>query len=147
MRTLIGQCIATIYIPDHEDFGMTPVESMATGKPVIGVQEGGVLETIGKTPTDGPGVKALGFEFINSQNQSTSMGNNKEAGCPSRKFIETPYGILLRSNPGISELIRGVRYLTPDKAREKRESCEQRAAGFARNIFLERMKQVTEGRV
>ncbi len=43
---LIGNAIATIYVPRDEDFGMSPVESMAAGKPVIGVAEGGLLETI-----------------------------------------------------------------------------------------------------
>jgi len=43
---LIGKALATIYIPTDEDFGLSPVESMASGKPVIGVQEGGLLETI-----------------------------------------------------------------------------------------------------
>jgi glycosyltransferase involved in cell wall biosynthesis len=42
----ISECIATIYIPIDEDFGMSPVESMAAGKPVIGVAEGGVKETV-----------------------------------------------------------------------------------------------------
>ncbi|MDI4652869.1 MULTISPECIES: glycosyltransferase [Pseudoalteromonas] len=42
----IAECIATIYIPVDEDFGMSPVESMAAGKPVIGVSEGGVKETV-----------------------------------------------------------------------------------------------------
>lgn len=43
---LIGRAIATIYLPVAEDFGMSPVESMAAGKPVIGIAEGGLLETI-----------------------------------------------------------------------------------------------------
>ncbi len=46
LQKLIGNAIATIYIPKDEDFGMSPVESMAAGKPVIGVAEGGLLETI-----------------------------------------------------------------------------------------------------
>ena len=46
LRTLIGHCIATLYIPRDEDFGMSPVESLAAGKPVIGVAEGGLLETV-----------------------------------------------------------------------------------------------------
>ena len=46
LQKLIGNSIATIYIPKDEDFGMSPVESMASGKPVIGVREGGLLETI-----------------------------------------------------------------------------------------------------
>lgn len=43
---LIGNAIATIYIPAAEDFGLSPVESMAAGKPVIAVAEGGLCETI-----------------------------------------------------------------------------------------------------
>jgi glycosyltransferase involved in cell wall biosynthesis len=43
---LLGDCIATIYLPKDEDFGMTPIESMAAGKPVIGVRAGGLVESI-----------------------------------------------------------------------------------------------------
>lgn len=46
LRELIGRAIATVYIPVDEDFGLSPVESMAAGKPVIGVAEGGLLETV-----------------------------------------------------------------------------------------------------
>lgn len=46
LRALVGNAIATIYLPRDEDFGMSPVESMAAGKPVIGVAEGGLLETV-----------------------------------------------------------------------------------------------------
>ncbi len=46
LRRLMGGAIATIYIPMDEDFGMSPVESMAAGKPVICVREGGLLETV-----------------------------------------------------------------------------------------------------
>lgn len=46
LRRLVGEAIATIYVPVDEDFGMSPVESMSAGKPVIGVAEGGLRETI-----------------------------------------------------------------------------------------------------
>lgn len=46
LRELMGHAVATLYIPRDEDFGMAPVESMAAGKPVIGVAEGGLLETV-----------------------------------------------------------------------------------------------------
>lgn len=46
LRQLTSNAIATLYIPMDEDFGMSPVESMAAGKPVIGVGEGGLLETV-----------------------------------------------------------------------------------------------------
>lgn len=42
----VGNAIATLYIPVNEDFGMSPVESMAAGKPVIWVNDGGLKETI-----------------------------------------------------------------------------------------------------
>ena len=44
--SLMGTCIAVLYIPEEEDFGMVPVEAMAAGKPVIGVREGGVSESV-----------------------------------------------------------------------------------------------------
>ena len=46
LREWIGNARAAIYLPMDEDFGMSPVEAMAAGKPVIGVAEGGLLETI-----------------------------------------------------------------------------------------------------
>jgi len=46
LARLIGTCVAAIYIPRDEDFGISPVEAMAAGKPVIGVAEGGLLETV-----------------------------------------------------------------------------------------------------
>ncbi len=46
LADLVGRCIATIYIPIDEDFGMSPVEGMAAGKPCIGVADGGLPESI-----------------------------------------------------------------------------------------------------
>lgn len=38
--SLVAGATANIYIPVDEDFGMSPVESMSCGVPVIGVREG-----------------------------------------------------------------------------------------------------------
>lgn len=46
LQNLMGRARAVIYVPVDEDFGMSPVEAMAAGKPVIGVAEGGLLETV-----------------------------------------------------------------------------------------------------
>ncbi len=45
MRTLYAGCQALI-LPSEEDFGITPLEAMASGKPVIAYGRGGVLETL-----------------------------------------------------------------------------------------------------
>lgn len=48
---LYAGCKALVHTARREDFGMAPVEAMASGKPVIAVNEGGVRETVvhGKT--------------------------------------------------------------------------------------------------
>lgn len=43
---LYADCKGLITTAIDEDFGMTPVEAMASGKPVIAVKEGGYLESI-----------------------------------------------------------------------------------------------------
>jgi glycosyltransferase involved in cell wall biosynthesis len=45
LRDLYGRCRAFL-LPGEEDFGMTPVEALASGKPVIALGRGGVLETV-----------------------------------------------------------------------------------------------------
>jgi glycosyltransferase involved in cell wall biosynthesis len=43
---LYARSKGVVHIPQYEDFGIVPVEAMASGKPVIGAAEGGLLETI-----------------------------------------------------------------------------------------------------
>lgn len=45
MRELYRDCRALI-LPSEEDFGITPLESMAAGRPVIAYGSGGVLDTV-----------------------------------------------------------------------------------------------------
>ncbi len=43
---LYANCLATIYMPMDEDYGLVPIEGMASGKPCIAVNEGGCRETV-----------------------------------------------------------------------------------------------------
>lgn len=45
MRDLMHRCSALIF-PGQEDFGITPVEAQACGKPVLAFKGGGALETV-----------------------------------------------------------------------------------------------------
>jgi glycosyltransferase involved in cell wall biosynthesis len=45
LRDLYARCRAFI-MPGEEDFGMTPVEALASGKPVIALARGGAVETV-----------------------------------------------------------------------------------------------------
>ncbi len=48
---LYSNCTAVLYAPINEDYGLVPMEAMASWKPVIAVNEGGLKETVdnGKT--------------------------------------------------------------------------------------------------
>lgn len=46
LKELYSTCLATIYMPLREDFGLVPLESMSAGKPCIAADEGGCKETI-----------------------------------------------------------------------------------------------------
>jgi glycosyltransferase involved in cell wall biosynthesis len=78
MRDYLKDAKALIF-PGEEDFGLTPVEAMAAGRPVIAYKRGGVIESIidGKTGFffDKPTADSLAdaitkFEQSNSQNSS-----------------------------------------------------------------------------
>ncbi len=45
IQTFFARCRAVL-LPGQEDFGITPVEAMACGKPVIALGRGGALETV-----------------------------------------------------------------------------------------------------
>ena len=45
VRDFYSRCLAVLF-PGEEDFGIVPLEAMATGKPVIAYGKGGALETI-----------------------------------------------------------------------------------------------------
>jgi len=51
LKNLLSECQAFIF-PGEEDFGIAPVEAMASGRPVIAYKKGGALETV----TDQTGV-------------------------------------------------------------------------------------------
>ena len=46
LHDLVGNAIASIYIPVNEDFWMIAIESLSAWKPVIAVNDGGLKETI-----------------------------------------------------------------------------------------------------
>jgi len=51
LKELYATCLATIYMPIDEDYGLVPLEGMASGKVSIAANEGGCKETVlnGKT--------------------------------------------------------------------------------------------------
>jgi len=62
LHGLLTRCRALI-VPGEEDFGMTPVEALASGKPVIALGRGGSLESV---PTANP----LGGVFFDEPDEA-----------------------------------------------------------------------------
>ncbi len=46
LRKLYATCKGVVYTPIDEDFGLVPIEAQASGKAVVGVNEGGLQETV-----------------------------------------------------------------------------------------------------
>jgi glycosyltransferase involved in cell wall biosynthesis len=59
LRALYAKSTAVLYTPVNEDYGLVPLEAMASSKPIISVNEGGPTETIANSKT--------GF-LVNSEN-------------------------------------------------------------------------------
>lgn len=85
LADVLGNAIATLYLPKDEDFGMTPVESMASGKPVIGVAEGGLLESI----IDGETGRLLPPDFSAATIQAAVRNLDKKRAYQARVACET----------------------------------------------------------
>ncbi len=132
---LMGRCRATLYIPRDEDFGISPVESMAAGKPVIGVQEGGVLETVGFR---GQRSEVGGQRPEDKDEGSVRIGFEKG-------LLITKCGVLVPSEPKVEEVVEAVQWMTSERATEMRLSCENRARTFGTDVFAEKMREVFEG--
>jgi len=62
LKDLYSRCRGLICTAMDEDFGITPLEAMASGKPVIAVAEGGFLETV--TPECGKFIRPSSDDII-----------------------------------------------------------------------------------
>lgn len=85
---LYSKCLATIYMPVDEDFGLIPVESMASGKCCIAVNEAGIKETIldGKTGVLIAANEQSLIDTVNSVSKSWFLNNKVECINRARTF-------------------------------------------------------------
>jgi glycosyltransferase involved in cell wall biosynthesis len=98
LRTLYARSRAFL-MPGEEDFGITAVESLASGKPVIGLGRGGVLESVpseGAFFYDSPGEEALAaaiarFESVESQIPAAALQ------ASAARFSETEFERKMRA--------------------------------------------------
>ncbi len=87
---LYSRCTAVLYPPINEDYGLVPLEAMASGKPVIARGEGGPLETVVRDKT--------GFLINDAEHMARKMiyiaehpSETEEMGVAGRKRVKTHY--------------------------------------------------------
>ncbi len=107
-----GECKAFLALAKDEDFGMTPVEAMAAGRPVIAFKGGGYLETVvdGKT---GKFIKDLNLKTLSKVLKEFDDKKYKPENCraQAQKFSKTRF---------VKEITDFVRKVEKENARTAR---------------------------
>ncbi len=78
LRDLYARCRAFL-VPGEEDFGITAVEALASGKPVIGLARGGALEIV-------PEFGGLLYDEVEGLLQAVERWDDREAELDPRKL-------------------------------------------------------------
>jgi glycosyltransferase involved in cell wall biosynthesis len=111
LAELYANCQALIF-PGEEDFGITPLEAQSSGRPVIGLGKGGLLETV-----------------VSVDSESTMDREGKD-----------PTGVLFLQQTAAS-LIAAVEYFQNHKARFRPQSIREHARKFSRDRFKQEIQQ------
>jgi glycosyltransferase involved in cell wall biosynthesis len=111
LAELYANCQALIF-PGEEDFGITPLEAQSSGRPVIGLGKGGLLETV-----------------VSVDLESTMDREGKD-----------PTGVLFLQQTAAS-LIAAVEYFQNHKARFRPQSIREHARKFSRDRFKQEIQQ------
>ena len=77
---LLACCIAVVYTPHQEHFGIVPLEAMAAGRPVVACNSGGPLETVVQGET-GFLCKPMGEAFAVAMEELMTPGVAEKMGA------------------------------------------------------------------
>jgi glycosyltransferase involved in cell wall biosynthesis len=118
IRRHYSRCRALLF-PGEEDFGIVPLEAMASGKPVIAYGKGGVLETV--VPFNPPGTPLPPYPVAPS----------------------APTGVFFDERKPES-LVEAIELFERHRSRFDPEKIRAHVEPFDRTYFKERMRQVIE---
>ena len=85
LKDLYSRCMGLVCTAMDEDFGITPLEAMASGKPVIAVAEGGFLETM--TPECGRFIRPETGDIISAVQKISQSPERYRSVCQSRASL------------------------------------------------------------
>lgn len=85
VKDLYSRCMGLVCTALEEDFGITPLEAMASGKPVVAVAEGGFLETV--TPECGRFIRPESGDIIEAVREISRDPEQFRSVCQSRASL------------------------------------------------------------
>ena len=91
IRSLYADCYSVLYTPIHEDFGLVPLEAMASRKPVLAWNEGGPTEIVENGRT-GYLVNTVQELTVRMNSLADTPGIAERMGRAGRKRVETNFG-------------------------------------------------------
>jgi hypothetical protein len=142
VREFYSRCLAVLF-PGEEDFGIVPLEAMATGKPVIAYGKGGALETvIPLNPQQG-----MTTDVVSDEGSKPGTCLNKNRGNPSEGSARTgrsqsgPSGVFFYEH-SVGGLIDGVQIFKQHLTDFDPDTIRAHVEPFDRPHFKQRMQQV-----
>ncbi|AFY71292.1 glycosyl transferase group 1 [Thalassoporum mexicanum PCC 7367] len=137
LKTYMQQAKAFVFAAE-EDFGITPVEALAAGTPVIAYGKGGVLETV--IGLDHGHAQNLAQEPLRSNNRDLADGEQIELRSP-----KSPTGIFFRHQT-VNSLVTAVEKFELSYDEISSACCNQSALRYAparfRQEFADYVNQV-----
>ncbi len=119
IRSLYARCRAFLFTGE-DDFGITPLEAQAMGRPVIALARGGALETV-----------------VPDRESWKS-----ETGIPARQ-TDQPTGVFFHE-PTVEALISAIRHFETIETRFDSQFIRSHALPFDDRVFLQRIRQFIE---
>lgn len=119
IRSLYARCRAFLFTGE-DDFGITPLEAQAMGRPVIALARGGALETV-----------------VPDRESWKS-----ETGIPARQ-TDRPTGVFFHE-PTVEALMSALRHFETIEHRFDSRSIRSHALPFAAGVFLDRIRRFIE---
>lgn len=123
VRDFYSRCLAVLF-PGEEDFGIVPLEAMATGKPVIAYGKGGALETI------------VPLNPLPKQGE-----NHGERGVHGSGFPSIPTGVF-HYEQSVQSIIEAIQLFTQHLNDFNPDAIRAHVEPFDRSYFKHRMQQV-----
>lgn len=125
-----SKCKALIF-PGEEDFGIAPVEAMASGRPVIAYGKGGAVETVIPLSQKSEDRKLRSYEDKNTLTSQPLNFSFSQSPAPTGVFFHEQTA---------EALIEAVKFFEDNQGEFDRNSIRNHALKFDRKIFKEKIR-------